>query len=196
MRVSNVVTAVLLVGLTAGCASSKNQTRTEEPEATGSTEPPDQSSEQPADEAADTAEPETRPVVELEQLIGRAIADGMPEGCPTEWNELEGRNFDGTLYACDGFRAPRRYEEATVTIGIREGTVRRVHLQSFHEAGEPIARMFDRVTDDYQSRCDREGGAGPRMMLDCGDYLVDIRMQREGGLLNIVYGLENWDLPY
>lgn len=189
----------------ASCASSSKQSESDDSNATASSsDEPTSSDSSNASDTSDSsdssdssdAKPD-HPVVTLESLIGSEVDGGeMPEGCPGEWKPLEGRKFDGKLYSCSGFHAAHRYKEPTIVIGIREGTIRRVNLQSFHEPGEGIEEMYATVTDDYQSRCDRNGGAGSRMRLKCDDYLVAIRMQRNGGMLNIVYALKNWDLQY
>ena len=180
----------------AACSSSSQQTEADDPEATASAN--DESSEESAEAEEETEEKKADegPVFDPAELVGTEIQDTMPRGCPQKWQKLKGRKFKGELYACDGFRAPHRYREPTVIIGIEEGKIRRVNLQAFYEAGEEITEMYDEVTNDFQSRCDREGGAGGRMALTCDDYLVDISMQKDGGMLNIIYALENWDMPY
>ena len=180
----------------AACSNSSTQTPSDDAEATASAN--DEASEErtEAEQETDENEADDGPVFELEELVGNEIQDTMPRGCPQKWEKLKGRKFEGELYACDGFQAPHRYKEPTVIIGIEEGTIRRVNLQAFYEPGAETQEMYDEVTNDYQSRCDREGGAGGRMALTCDDFLVDISMQKEGGMLNIIYALENWDMPY
>lgn len=198
MSVRGMWSVVCLVGLlVGGCASSGGRT-TDDQEATSSEAAGSEAegeTEAPAEEEKSNEEPD-HPVVEVDEIIGQNTKSGLPQGCPGEWEELEGRKFPGKLYSCEGFHVPERYKEPTVIVGVEEETVRRVSLQAFYEAGDEVRRMYNEVTNDYQKRCDREGGGGGRMTLQCDEFLVDISFRKETGALRLVLGLENWDLPH
>ncbi|MFB6351640.1 MAG: hypothetical protein ABEN55_07945 [Bradymonadaceae bacterium] len=200
MRPRLAVLLTLFALATAGCAGSSSQTESDDAKATASsssdssTETAEKSEKSEAAES-DAQKADKQPVVEMDELIGAKVQDTMPEGCPGEWKKLKGREFEGELYSCSGFHAPDRYKEPTVIIGIEEGKIRRVNLQSFHEPGQGIEQIYSEVTNDFQSRCDRQGGAGPNMQLQCDGYLVGIKMRPKTGMLNIIYALKVWDMP-
>ena len=187
---------IALVLISAGCASSSGQTESDEP-----AESQQQTAERQTDTAAEAEKPEEpaepdHPTVQMEELIGMDTSGGLPDGCPNDWQQLKGRKFPGKTYACDGFWAPERYREPTVVIGVDEDKVRRISLQAFYEAGDGVREAYNAITNDYQQRCDRQGGSGGQMVLQCPDFLVDIQMRRETGMISLVFGLENWDLPH
>lgn len=131
----------------------------------------------------------------MEKLIGAETTSGLPRGCPDEWSTLEGRSFDGELFACDDFSAPKRYREPTVVVGVAEETIRRVSLQAFYESADAVQSVYDEVVDEYQQRCERFDGGSKRMVLDCGEFILDVSYRKETGSIRLIYGLENWDMP-
>mgnify|MGYP006281994161 CR=1 FL=1 len=178
----------------AGCASSGQETESEEA-ATASEAQSEASSEPERPEKPEKPKKPDYEVVTLDEVIGNDTASGLPQGCPSEWTELKGRKFKGKLYACDGFHVDPKYKEPTVVIGVEEEKIRRVSLQAFYEAGEEVSQAYNDVTNEFQQRCDRQGGGGGTMVLQCSEFIVDISFRRETGMLRMVYGLENWDLP-
>lgn len=205
---SEVVLGICLAALaaTAGsCASSSQQTASESEatasEASSNEAGAGEASSETSSEASGAKqsaeasdEPEKDPVT-LESLLGTDTSEGLPDGCPGEWSQLEGRDYDGTMYACEGFRVPDRFRQPTVMIGIKEQTVRRVTLQAFYEGGDPIKQMYADVTDRYEKKCDADGASGSAMSFVCDDYVAQVAHRKRTGSLRIILGMENWDMP-
>lgn len=191
----------LVAAAAAGCASSSKQTESAS-EATASETSADETTSQEASsensgaerDSETSDEPERKPVT-LESVLGTDTSAGLPDGCPNDWSELEGRDYDGTMYACEGFRVPERFRQPTVMIGIKEQTVRRVTLQAFYEGGDPIKQMYADVTDRYEKKCDADGASGSAMSFVCDDYVAQVAHRKRTGSLRIILGIENWDMP-
>ena len=183
-----------LLALAAGCSSSSTQTTDDQqPTADRAAEKPaeQEAAPEPAQQQAEPAHPTVAP----KSLIGKETSGGMPEGCPGEWAEIEGRSFPGTTYACEGFYAPDRYPEASVVIGVDKNKVRRVSVQAFYGSRKETSDAYFEIKDGFQQTCDREGGTGRHVLLQCDGYLLDLQVWEETKQIRLVFGLENWDLP-
>ena len=192
-RTLTTILALLFVSAAAGCSSSSQQTADDEA-ATAEEAAQAEEAEAEKPEPKEKQEP-AGPTVEPETIVGSDTSGGLPEGCPTEWATIKGRSFPGTVYACDGFRAPERYPEASVVIGVKEKKVRRVSVQAFYASKGETSDAYFEIKDDFQQRCDREGGTGRHVVLQCDGYLADLQMFDETKQIRLVFGLENWDLP-
>ena len=189
--IATLIAVALLVA--AGCSSSSSQTKADEEPTTDETKAEAETNE--SAESKKGAAADKKPAVDLEKIVGMDTSSGMPDGCPGEWGEIKGRSFPGKVYACDGFRAPELYPDASVVIGVKDNTVRRLSMQAFYASGEATSEAYYEIKDGYQQRCDREGGSGEHVVLQCEGFLVDLSMQRETQQVRVVFGLENWDLP-
>lgn len=200
-RVAKVFLCAGALALTAGCASSSKQTESSQAKSTSSQKA--RSGEKSegsggktgAEQSGEAADEPDRDPVKLASVIGADTAETLPGGCPGEWEELEGRDYEGTKYACEGFRVATRYKKPTVMIGVKENQVRRITLQAFYDKGEPIESAYSEVTDMYGKRCDAESASGSAMSFLCDDYVVQVSHRKRTGSLRIVLGLENWDMP-
>jgi len=190
--------ALVLAG---GCASSSEQTESAgaasdaSEEARSGDESEEAVGERRTDRSGEASGKPEREPVELASLVGAETSGGLPAGCPKEWQKLEGRRYEGTKYACSGFRVPGRYRQPTVIIGVKDDTVRQVTLQAFYEKGDPIEEVYAEVTDLYEKRCDAEGASGSSMAFVCSDYVAQVSHRKRTGALRIIIGLENWDMP-
>jgi hypothetical protein len=191
-----------VAGTAVGCASSSKQTASET-EASDSAKSGDEATSRETSNDASGAEEEPdatsdekeRAPVRLGSLLGSDTSEGLPARCPEEWSELEDRDYDGTIYACEGFPVPERYRQPTVMIGVNESIVRRVTMQAFYEGGEPIKQMYAAVTDRYEQKCDADGASGKAMSFICDEYVAQIAHRKRTGSLRIILGLKNWDMP-
>jgi len=190
--------SLLLFGACAGSQgqqeSSSEVTESEQSSTSGSQQSSGDDSEASDSESSRNSD-SSRNTIELASLIGVETADGLPGGCPNEWQKLEGRDYNGTMYACEGFAVRDPYKQPTVMIGVRDHVVRRINLQVFYESGEPVRRAYRTVTERYQTDCKSQGAGGDSMTFRCDGYLVQVSHRERAGSMRVILGLKTWDLP-
>lgn len=179
----------------AGCASSSDQRSPDSEAATSSETTGESTTSGDERERGKRDRAEVRKQVDFEKILGSEIRGGTPPGCTGEWSKLERTSFPGEGYTCTEFNGPDDWEDLPVTMVIEEGKLSVIVLQRFFEGPDGASGAYDSVTGELLGRCDRKTGFDRSMVLDCDDYVVDVRWRpsHDRATLKVIYA-RSWKI--